>query len=342
MSNKLLKKIVVVFGCLFVVFSFYVYQIFKTANLQVEKENIVITIEENTSFTQLRQNLFDQKVIHDQVSFSFIAKILKYQGNIKPGKYLIKSNMTNWNAIRMLRAGNQVPVSLTFNNVRTIEDLAGKITKNMMVDSAEFLTLLQDEGISDSYGFDEKTFVGMFIPNSYQVYWTWSSEKIIGKMNQEYKQFWNANRVTKANEIGLDPKEVTTLASIVEAETAKNKERQRVAGVYMNRLKKGMLLQADPTVKFAVGDFTLKRILFRHLEVDSPYNTYLYKGLPPGPINCPSIPSIDAVLNYEKHDYIYFCAKEDFSGYHNFAKTAAGHAKNRRKYINALNSNGVK
>ena len=342
MSNKLLKRIVVVLGLLFVVFSFYFYQIVRTANFQIGKADTCITIAPNTEFKALRDSLYAKHVLHELISFGVMSKILKYNKNVKAGRYKIKSNMNNWDAIRMLRAGIQEPVVLTFNNVRTNEELAGKITKNLMIDSSSFLDLLHNKEYIGSYGFTKETIQGMFIPNSYQVYWTFSAEKIFERLHKEYTSFWNKDRTKKATQIGLTIKEVTTLASIVEAETAKNDEKRRVAGVYMNRIKRGMLLQADPTVKFAWGDFSLKRILFKHLEINSPYNTYKYKGLPPGPINSPSISSIDAVLHYENHEYIFFCAKEDFSGYHNFAKSASGHAKNRNKYIRALNKHNIK
>ncbi|MFK7900034.1 MAG: endolytic transglycosylase MltG [Cyclobacteriaceae bacterium] len=342
LRSKFLQAIILGGGCLFIVFTFYFYQIFQADNFQIDKDDVAITVYPNTTFSELRKDLLEKEILHDQISFSFISKILKYQENVKPGRYVIERDMNNWKAVRKLRAGNQDPLKLTFNNVRKKEDLAGKLAKNLMIDSLSILSLLADQEVLTKYGFNEQNILGMFIPNSYEMYWTVSGEQVLKKMHTEYNAFWTTARKNQAAKIGLSPKEVSTLASIVEAETAQNDERPRVAGVYINRLKRDMLLQADPTVKYAVGDFMLKRILFKHLKVDSPYNTYKYKGLPPGPINCPSVPSLKAVLNYEKHSYIYFCAREDFSGYHNFAKNGSEHNRNRDKYIKALNAAGIR
>ena len=193
----------------------------------------------------------------------------------------------------------------------------------------------------ENYGFTPENFKAMFIPNTYEFYWTTSAEEFVERMNNEYNKFWNDERKTKAGQIGLSPVEVSILASIVQAEVSKNEELKTVAGLYINRLKKGIMLQADPTVKYAVGDFAIKRVLNKHLEIDSPYNTYKYAGLPPGPINFPEIQAIDAVLNYEKHNYLFMCAREDFSGYHNFAVNNAQHARNAAKYREALDRNRI-
>ncbi|MCK9255795.1 MAG: endolytic transglycosylase MltG, partial [Bacteroidales bacterium] len=202
--------------------------------------------------------------------------------------------------------------------------------------------LLKSQDLAKKYGFNENTFLAMFIPNSYEFYWNTSAEQFVERMAKEYKNFWTEERKQKAANLGFSQSEVSTLASIVEAETQKNDEKARIAGVYINRLNIGMLLQADPTVVYATGDFFLKRVLNKHLEINSPYNTYKYSGLPPGPINIPSISSIDAVLNYEKHNYKFFCAKDDFSGYHVFAVTNAQHEANARKYHQALRSAGIR
>ena len=213
---------------------------------------------------------------------------------------------------------------------------------NIEADSADIAALLKDEETAKKYGFNKQTFCSMFIPNTYEFWWNTSAEEFVQRMADEYKKFWNDDRKAKANELGLSQSQVSTLASIVESETQKNDEKARIAGVYINRLKKDWLLQADPTVVFAAGDFTIKRILNKHLEINSPYNTYKYKGLPPGPICIPSTTSIDAVLNYEHHNYMYFCAKEDFSGYHNFATTNAQHEANARRYHDALRKAGIR
>ena len=211
-----------------------------------------------------------------------------------------------------------------------------------MVDSCEIANILNDTAYISKLGFTPETLPALFIPNTYEVYWNMSAEDFMQRMLKEHKAFWNEKRLKQAEAIGLTPIEVATLASIVEEETANQAEKPMVAGLYINRLKKGMLLQADPTVKFSLQEFGLKRILFKHLEVDSPYNTYKYAGLPPGPIRVPSYQGLESVLNYTKHNYIYMCAKEDFSGTHNFAVTSAQHAANARKYQQALNRRGIR
>ena len=228
------------------------------------------------------------------------------------------------------------------NNTRTLADIAEKITENIEVSQFEFLMLLNRPETQSKYGFDKETIRTLFIPNTYNVWWDISEEELLTRMAKEYKSFWNGERVAKAKQIGLSQSEVSTLASIVYSETKKADEAPKVAGVYVNRIKKGMLLQADPTLVFALGDFTIKRVLNVHKEIESPYNTYKYTGLPPGPIITPPITYLDAVLNYSKHGYIFFCAKPDYSGYHAFAKTNSQHNVNARKYYAFLNKEGIR
>jgi UPF0755 protein len=328
---------VIVASILASVFSLYFYQMVYTPNVLVEKEGKVLLIPGNSTFKSVQDSLYKGDYVQDLVTFSFLAKMMDYDEQVKPGRYELKSNMSNVEAIRLLRSGRQSPVHLTFNNVRLTEELGGKLTKWLAIDSTSFNQLLQDEETIQTYGFNKHTIPAMFIPNTYEVYWTISSEELLERMHTEYKRFWNGERLAKAQALGMTPVEVSTLASIVKAETTKMDEAPRVAGVYINRLKRGMLLQADPTLVFAAKDFTIKRVLNEHKAIDSPFNTYKYKGLPPGPINVPSIAAIDAVLNYEKHNYLYFCAKEDFSGYHTFATNLREHLNNARRYQNALN-----
>jgi UPF0755 protein len=245
--------------------------------------------------------------------------------------------MTNLEAIRLLRSGAQVPTHVTFNNVRVKADLAGKITNNISVDSTEFLQLLNNDSLINSYGFNQENIMCMFLPNTYEVYYTITGEELFERMHKEYERFWNDQRKAKAEELGLSPVEVSTLASIVQAETIKPDERPKVAEVYLNRLERNMALQADPALVFAVGDFSIKRVLNIHKEIDSPYNLYKNRGLPPGPINLPELESIDAVLNHDNHNYLYFCAKPDFSGYHAFATNLIAHNRNAAAYQAALN-----
>jgi UPF0755 protein len=250
--------------------------------------------------------------------------------------------MSNLALVRMLRSGRQVPVKVTFNTVRTKEDLAEKITANLEVTKAQFLQLLQDSVYIRKFDFEEETIMSMFIPNTYEFWWNTSAETLFDRMYKEYQSFWTEERKAKAKALGLSQQEVSTLASIVQAESQKSDERPRIAGVYLNRLRIGMALQADPTLVFAAGDFSIKRLTGVHMAIDSPYNTYKYPGLPPGPINLPDINSLDAVLNTEKHDFLYFCAKEDFSGYHSFASNYNDHMANARRYQRALNAANIR
>lgn len=325
----------------FIMIVVYGYQVFFSPNIALNKKSQIF-IPENATIHQVVDSLKKYNQLEEIVSFMFVAKVLGYQENIKSGRYILEEAMSNIDAVRHLRSGNQTAVKVTFNSVRMKEELAKKITKTLSITEKALLTQIKDVKVAESYGFNADNFGVMFLPNTYNMYWTSDSKNVLDRLHREYKGFWNAKRTAQATALGLTPIEVSILASIVEAETRMNDEKPRVAGVYLNRLKKGMLLQADPTVVFSVGDFTLKRVLNKHLAVDSPYNTYKYKGLPPGPIRIPSSRSIAAVLNAEKHDYIFFCAKEDFSGYHSFAKTSREHSRNARKYRTALNKRKIR
>ncbi|MBK6266739.1 endolytic transglycosylase MltG [Marivirga sp. S37H4] len=340
-KNKFLVGFVIVSSVLITSFVFYFYQVFFTENILVEKGDEVIIIEEDMSFKDLQDKVYDRGIVNDMLSFSFVAKILSYQDNMKPGLYLLEKDMTNLQAIRLLRSGNQIPTQITFNNVRLKSELAAKITDNVGADSTEFLALLENDSLINRYGFTSDNIMTMFIPNTYEVYYTTSAKGIFDRMYLEYEKFWNEERKAKAKALGLTPKEVSILASIVQAESIKSDEKPRIAGVYLNRLERNMALQADPSLVFAIGDFTMKRVLNVHKEVDSPYNLYKHRGLPPGPINLPEINSIDAVLNAEDHKYLYFCAKPDFSGYHAFATNLREHNKNAARYQNELNKSRI-
>ncbi len=323
---------------LFSSFAYYGWQIIYTPNLQVAKEKTYIMIPMEGGFDAVRDTLYKYGIVQDVVSFSFIAKLMNYTDAVKPGIYEIEPNMTNIGAIRLLRSGNQVATFVTFSYGRTVADIAEPMAKNIAISPAEFLEAADKYSESNPDGFTKETIIGMFIPNTYQVYYTISPQQLVEKLNKEYHAFWNDERISKAKELGLSPKEVSTLASIVQAESVMGDESPIIAGLYYNRLKRGIPLQADPTLIFASGDFTIKRVLNKHKEIDSPYNTYKYVGLPPGPINMPSIQSIDAVLNYATHNYIYMCAKEDFSGYHNFTSSLSQHNVNAKKYQRALSA----
>ena len=325
-----------ILSTLTITFIFYGYQIFFTPNILVDRDDRTFIIKSGATFRKVQEDLGKGNFVNDMVSFSFLARLYKYDKNIIPGKYTLRRNMTNIEAIRVLESGKRMAVNVTFTNVRLLSDLPEKITKNIGVSPSEFEDALDEFITNNKEGFNRENVIGMFLPNTYKVYYNVMPDELIERMLSEYNKFWNDERLAKATAIGLTPKEVSTLASIVQAESVKPAEAPIIAGLYLNRLKNDIPLQADPTLVFAVGDFSLKRVLNEHKEVDSPYNTYKYAGLPPGPINMPQIATIDAVLNYQKHTYIYMCAKEDFSGNHNFASTLSEHNKNARKYQNAL------
>jgi UPF0755 protein len=338
--RKILVIGFVVFAILLASASFYLYQIAKSPNFQIRKEAKMLYIPKGATFRTVLDSLKKYDMIHDITSFAFVSKLLKYQENVKEGAYLIKANATNLEVVRELRNGEQTALNITFNNIRIKKDLAQRISKQLLISETELLKTLQNPEFCKKYGFDTTTIMTMFLPNTYQMYWNTTLDVFLDKMHKEYEKFWTAERKAKAQKANLTEVQVSVLASIVEGETRKIDEKPRVAGVYMNRLKKNDLLQADPTVIFGIGDFTIKRVLNKHLAFDSPYNTYKYPGLPPGPINLPSVSSLESVLNYETHDYYFFCAKEDFSGYHNFAKNLSEHNANARKYQKALTEKG--
>ena len=335
-NKKTVWALLVLSSILLSSFTFYAYQIIYAPNLQVGKEKAYFIIPEGGTFDSVRDTLYKYDMVQDVVSFSFLAKLMDYTVAVKPGIYEIEPDMTNVGAIRMLRSGAQVPTYITFTYGRTLQDIAEPITRNIAVTPTQFLEAAENYEQRNPDGFTKETIIGMFIPNTYQVYYTISAEGLLKRINKEYHNFWDQERLDKAKALGLSLKEVSTLASIVQAESVKEDEAPVIAGLYINRLKRGIPLQADPTLVFASGDFTLKRVLNEHKEIDSPYNTYKHKGLPPGPINMPGIQSIDAILNYQKHNYIYMCAKEDFSGYHNFTSSLSQHNINAKKYQKAL------
>lgn len=278
---------------------------------------------------------------HGITVFRTIVRHTSYAENIRTGRYEVTTSNGALSVFRKLKNGLQTPVNLTIPSVRTIDKLAESVSKKMEFSKEELLEALSNDSVCKKYGYNTQTIACMFIPDTYSIYWNTSVEKFLDKMNQESQRFWNFERKNEATAMGLNEVQVITLASIVDEETANDAEKPMIAGMYYNRLKTDMPLQADPTVKFALGKFELKRIYHDMLQTDSPYNTYKYKGLPPGPIRIPSVAGIEAVLNHVHHDYLYMCAKEDFSGTHNFAKTYAEHKQNAAKYTKALNERGI-
>jgi UPF0755 protein len=342
-NKKLISYLLVIVSTLAATLAFYFWQVAYSPNLNVDgKEKFVLYIPKNSTYETMLDTLHKHKIINDEVAFGFMTKRMGLRDGVKPGRYEIKPNSGNKAILSKIRSGEQDPVKLTFNNIRTKEDLIKKIGSRLDFDSNVLLQKLNDEAECQKLGFTSETVMCMFLPDTYFIYWTSSVEEFLKRMQDEYKKFWNEKRLSEAKAINMTPIQVGIMASIVQSETNKEDEMARVAGVYVNRIATGMPLQADPTVKFAVGDFTLKRILHKHLTFVSPYNTYINLGLPPGPIALPERVSLNAVLGYEKHNFTYFCAKEDFSGHHNFAATYAEHLKNADKYQDALNARGIK
>jgi UPF0755 protein len=313
--------VLVVLIFLFVSFSYYFYQIFYTPNVDTKGQPTFLYIKTGADYAEAMDSLEAKNVVIDRLSLRFIAKLMDYPDLVKPGRYEIENGSTNYQLIAKLRAGLQSPVKVTFHNIRLKKQLGEKLASYIEAEQQVVDSLLSDPSYVESLGFDTTTIMTMFVPNTYEMYWTTKARDLLERMQKEYLRFWTAEREQKARNLGLSKVEVSILASIVEAESQKKDERPRIAGVYLNRLRRNQPLQADPTVVFAVQDFTIRRVLNVHLQADSPYNTYKYAGLPPGPINLPSISAIDAVLDSEKHEFYYFCAREDFSGYHAFART---------------------
>jgi len=309
-------------------------------NTAFNNETAYIFVPTNSKYEAVREQLVP--LLKDIKSFDALAEQKKYNTNIKAGRFAIKKGMSNNSIINSIRSKN-LPVKVAFNNQETLHDLAARIAQQIEADSSSIIEAMTNEKFLKENNFTKETALGMYIPNSYECFWNGSAESFRDKMLKEHSKFWTTSRKTKAKSLNLTLSEVYTLASIVQKETAKVDERPRVAGVYLNRLKKPMALQADPTVIYAVkkseNNFkkVIKRVLYKHLEVDSPYNTYKYAGLPPGPIAMPDVSAIDAVLNSEKHKYYYFVADVKNFGYHKFAKTLSQHNRNRQDYVKWIN-----
>ena len=330
-----------ILGCGGMVYELYsrVYQLNIVLPDNAEK---YIYIPSNSEFTDVVKILLENGLLINANSFEWLAKQKKYDTNIKAGRYRINRALNNNDLVNLLRSGKQTPIKVTFNNLRNKEQLAGKIGSQIEADSLSILKYITDTTFLNKLKLNTDNVACLFIPNTYEFYWNTSVEGFVNRMVKEYSDFWNSSRKKKAAEIKLNYYQVAVLASIVEKEQSiKRDERPEIAGVYLNRLKKRMKLESDPTLIFALGDFTIKRVLNKDKKVESPFNTYKNKGLPPGPICIPSINAIDAVLNASEHNYIFMCAKEDFTGYHNFAKTYAKHLVNARKYQKALNKRKI-
>ncbi|MGV3704514.1 MAG: endolytic transglycosylase MltG [Arcticibacter sp.] len=338
------KKFLIAFALIVVVilgitmFNYYLRYMGKS----VTDNEKYLYIKTGSSFDDVYATIREKEIVKDSIVFLWVAQNMDYPLAVKPGKYRLEDGMSNRALINMLKAGNQEEVSMRFRGLRLKQNFAAYVSKQIEPDSTTLINLLDSAQFVSKYGFNKENVYAMFIPNTYNMYWNISAESFFKRMYDEYQKFWNKERLDKAKALNMTPIQVSILAAIVDAEALHDKEMPTIAGLYLNRYKRGIKLQADPTVIYANEDFTIRRVLNRHLTKDSPYNTYVYAGLPPGPIMMPSINAIDAVLNYEKHNYIYMCAKEDFSGYHNFAVTVAEHQANARRFQQALNERNIK
>lgn len=324
-------------------FSYYVWQIFRTPNVNTARgQDYYLLVPTGATYERVLDSLQKNNVVNDKVSFRFIAKLMKYPELVKAGRFRIRPDMGNYDAVKLLRSGDQTPLRITFNNIRVKSDLVHKVGTRFEFDSLRFARMLDSDSVCRYYGFTPQTIMAMFLPDTYEMFWNTTPQKLMGRMKSEYDKFWNPERRQQAKVLNLSPVEVSVLASIVEAETKNSVEKPRVAGVYLNRLHRNIPLQADPTVIYAIGDFGIRRVLKAQMFFDSPYNTYVHAGLPPGPINLPDPRSIDAVLKPESHDYLYFCASPDLNGTHIFARNYEDHISNARLYQQALNRLGIK
>jgi len=315
------------------------YKVYFSPN--ITGNSAYLYIKTGSDMDGLYKEIKSKDLLTDLGTFSEAAAKMDLAQHLKPGRYRLSKKLNNRTLINMIKAGNQDPVKLKFHNIRKKEDFAGYVAKNLEADSAAFLEVIDSPSLVQKYGFTTDNIYTMFIPNTYDMYWNTSPIEFFTRMQKEYDKFWTAARKQKAAALNMSPQQVTILASIVDGEALYDKEMPIIAGLYLNRLNRGILLQADPTVIFANNDFTVKRVTNALLRVDSKYNTYKYLGLPPGPIMMPSINAVDAVLNHDKNNYIYMCAKADFSGYHAFAETKAQHEINANAYRAALNKRKI-
>lgn len=339
MNKKILKIILIIAAalCLIVIVAAMIIFGPNTKN----KQSIQLVVPRNATYAQVLDSLETHNILRSERTFKTVVKAMKFK-TMHVGKYKIQPGMSNYHLVKLLRRGQHFPITFSFNNARTLDQFVEKVGHKFFFEPEELSILVHDTAFLKKYDLTEETCPAIFIPNSYQIFYDITAEGFFDRMYQNYKTFWAGKRTKEAESIGLSPTEVTTLASIVEEENFRPKEKAIIAGLYINRLNKGMLLQSDPTVKFALGDFSRQRILNADLRVESPYNTYKYKGLPPGPIRIPEASTIDSVLHYRHHDYLYMCAKEDLSGYHNFTSSSAQHEQNANRYRAALQARNIK
>jgi UPF0755 protein len=344
--KRLVHRMILMVLLLFIIgaliFAVKLFQYVLKPNIRTAgNEPVSLFIPAGETYNDVKNQLYGKDLIINRHSFEWVAARKNLPALIKPGHYLVRAGMNNNDLVNMLRSGAQTPVNVIFNNIRNKEELAGKVSRQIEADSVSLLKCWNDKKFLKTLGTTPEKVLMIFLPNTYEFWWTTGAYEFTERMQKEYLKFWNEERKKKAASASLSIEEVIILASIVEKETQKNDEKPAIAGVYINRLRKDWPLQADPTVVYAVGDYEMKRVLTIHTKIDSPYNTYLHHGLPPGPICMPSVSSIDAVLDYQKHDYMFFCARADMSGYHVFSRTLAEHNRYAKAYQKALNERHI-
>lgn len=337
MGNRKLFKRILFLIIFFALTGIVIVWLYFFSPVKVADEGTDVYIGLDAVYEDVKDSLRVKGILVNETAFDLLSKRKRYISNIEPGRYVITDNMSYNDIVNLLRSGNQSPVRIIFNNIRTLADLSQRLGKQLAIDSASIHSSLIDESLYKDEGFTRENIIAAFIPDTYEVYWTIKPEELISRMIREFRSFWNSERLEKANKLGLTPVEVSILASIVDDEVLKEEEKPIIAGVYINRLNRDMPLQACPTIKFALNDFTLRRILKEHLTIDSPYNTYIHTGLPPGPVRSASKSGINAVLNAEDHNYLYFVARHDFSGYHHFSESLRDHINYANKYHIELN-----
>jgi UPF0755 protein len=335
------KKIILIIVALLIAAAVYYTPKYIKSNTVAFGDKKYFYIPTGSSYQNILDGLSKENLLKDLASFKKVADGMNLQNHVHPGRYEIKQGMSNYSIAKMFRSGNQKPVKLVLNKYRTKGDLISKISKELEADSISLAAILNDNDFLNQWGLDSNSSIAAFTPNTYEFYWNSDAKKIFNKISKTYEAFWTDENKAKAKKINLSPVQVFTLASIVDEETNKKDEKGNVASVYLNRLQKGMKLQADPTARFAYGDFTIKRVRDKHTQFASPYNTYYVEGLPPGPICNPSKSSLDAVLNAPSTNYLFFCAKEDFSGYHNFASNDVEHVANAKKFQAAMDAREI-
>ncbi|MGA1978366.1 MAG: endolytic transglycosylase MltG [Bacteroidales bacterium] len=336
MKNKKLVYFLIASGTMVIICITAACCMILAPNIRKTRSGTALLIPDGSSYESVMDSVKTQFFVRNIKVLNWVARKKNYPSHIKPGKYVFDNTLNYIKFINILRAGRQTPVKITFNNIRTINELAGKVGGRIEADSAEIVSFLSDQNNYKNDGFTGENVISVFIPDTYEFFWNTSSKGFYLRMLKEYRKFWNDQRVKKAGNENLTPVEVAILASIVDNEVAKSDEKPRIAGVYLNRLKRGMPLQSCPTIKFALNDYSITRVLKKYLEVDSPYNTYKHSGLPPGPISCPTVDGLEAVLNAEKNDYLYFAANPDFSGSNVFSRTLAEHNRNADLYHKEL------